>query len=95
MLGTVTGNRYERMSDAPRAPSQGSARQRALLALAVVLAVALGMNTVWRACYMSVERSDFPVYLAAARAVLDGTDLYAARSARGWYYAYPPPFARR
>ncbi len=68
-------------------------RERILIALAVVVAIGFGANTVWRACYAQAEHSDFPVYLAAGRAVLDGTDLYQVLSARGWHYAYPPPFA--
>jgi hypothetical protein len=67
--------------------------KRLLLAVAAVAVVLCALNTVWRACYMTLERSDFPVFLAAGRAVIEGTDLYAARSARGWHYAYPPPFA--
>lgn len=67
--------------------------RRFALAAAAVAAVLLAVNTVWRACYMTLERSDFPVFLAAGRAVIEGTDLYAAQSARGWHYAYPPPFA--
>ncbi|MDE2421879.1 MAG: DUF2029 domain-containing protein [Gammaproteobacteria bacterium] len=51
------------------------------------------MSTVDRAAWSLVQRTDFTVYTAAGRAILDHTDLYLAQSARGWRYVYPPPFA--
>lgn len=39
------------------------------------------------------ERSDFPVYQAAGEAVLEGGDIYEARSGRGWYFTGLPLLA--
>jgi hypothetical protein len=74
----------------------------AMVVIAVVFIIVLGVITAFRAGpYQSngrtwgakVHRSDFTVYQAAGRAVLDGTDIYEARNSRGWAYVYPPPFA--
>lgn len=77
------------------APANGvSSRTKwvlALLALAVV--IALGISTVYRAAFARIERTDFTVYRAAGRAVLEGSDIYQAHNSRGWAYVYPPPFA--
>ena len=56
-----------------------------VLVVAVVAAILCAVNTVRRVCCMTVERSDFPVFLAAGQAVLEGTDLYgiAPISGRG------------
>ena len=63
----------------------------ALLTLAAV--IALGVSTVHRAAFSRIERTDFTVYRAAGRAVLQGSDIYQAHNSRGWAYVYPPPFA--
>jgi hypothetical protein len=39
------------------------------------------------------NRTDYTVYYNAGQAVLQGTDIYAVRSVRGWAYVYPPPFS--
>ncbi|MDR0274421.1 MAG: DUF2029 domain-containing protein [Burkholderiaceae bacterium] len=58
-----------------------------------LLALALGALAVYRAAFNSIERTDFTVYVAAGRAVLEQQDIYLAENARGWRYVYPPPFA--
>ena len=67
--------------------------RRIVLFLAFALFVGLGCSTVYRANYSSVHRTDFTVYTAAGKAVLDGTNIYEARNIRGWYYMYLPIFA--
>src|SRR5690606_5323799 len=57
------------------------------------LFIGVGASSVVRAAYLNKERSDFGVYHAAGRAVLEGTPLYEAVNSRGWYYMYLPPFA--
>jgi len=64
-----------------------------MLVLVAVFFVALGYSTVYRTAWNEIERTDFTVYSAAGRAVLDGTDIYQAHNARGWFYVYPPTFA--
>jgi hypothetical protein len=39
------------------------------------------------------HRTDFTVYQAASKALVDGTDPYEARNPRGWRYVYPPLLA--
>jgi len=68
-------------------------RKKAVLVFAILFVVALGFSTVYRATYSPVHRTDFTVYTAAARAVLDNTHLYDAHNVRGWYYMYLPTFA--
>ena len=60
------------------------------LALCIIVC---GAVTVYRAAFNSIERTDFTVYVAAGRAVLENHDIYLAENARGWRYVYPPPFA--
>lgn len=67
--------------------------QRAAYLLLLTLLAALAATTIFRAAFSQVEHTDFTVYRAAAQAVLDGSDLYAAHNARGWNYVYPPPLA--
>jgi len=62
----------------------------AFLALCIIVC---GAVTVYRAAINSIERTDFTVYVAAGRAVLENHDIYLAENARGWRYVYPPPFA--
>jgi hypothetical protein len=62
----------------------------AFLALCVIV---LGVIAVYRAAFNSIERTDYTVYIAAGRALLDHQDIYLAENARGWRYVYPPPFA--
>ena len=40
-----------------------------------------------------MHRTDFTVYSAAGRAVLDGTNIYEAHNVRDWYYMYLPVFS--
>jgi hypothetical protein len=62
----------------------------AFLALCIII---LGVVTVYRAAFNSIERTDYTVYVAAGRALLDHQDIYLAENGRGWRYVYPPPFA--
>ena len=62
----------------------------AVLALCIIV---LGALAVYRAAFNSIERTDYTVYIAAGRALLDHQDIYLAQSVRGWRYVYPPPFA--
>ena len=73
-----------------------------LLGAALVLIVALGISTVYRAGPYTiagkhwgshVHRYDFTVDTAAGQAVWTGADIYQAHNVRGWYYIYPPLFA--
>lgn len=64
-----------------------------VLVTLIGLFIGIGISTVYRSAFGEVERSDFGVYHAAGRAVLDGTPLYEAVNSRGWYYMYLPPFA--
>src|SRR5512135_3085387 len=64
-----------------------------LAVLALTVVIALGVSTVYRAAFARIERTDFTVYRAAGRAVLEGADIYQAHNSRGWAYVYPPPFA--
>jgi hypothetical protein len=73
-------------------PSIGWPR-RFLLGLVALFFVALGYSTIYRTAWNDIERTDFTVYSAVGQAVLDGTDIYQAHNARGWFYVYPPPFA--
>ena len=66
---------------------------RALRALAVVLAAVAVYQAVYRATWSPNHRTDYTVYTAAARAALDGGDLYAARNRRGWLFNAAPAFA--
>ncbi|HTS18883.1 MAG TPA: glycosyltransferase family 87 protein [Verrucomicrobiae bacterium] len=63
------------------------------MAVTLVIVIALGWVSVYRAAYSADHRSDFTVYTAAGRAVLAGADLYKAKNPRGLSYVYPPPFA--
>jgi hypothetical protein len=76
-------------------PAQSRLRRppRVLLAVVLILFVMLGYSTVHRAAYSRTHRSDFTVYQAAARAIIDGTSIYDAKNIRGWYYMYLPAFA--
>ncbi|MDR2991581.1 MAG: DUF2029 domain-containing protein [Burkholderiaceae bacterium] len=60
------------------------------MALCIII---LGAITVYRAAFDSIERTDYTVYVAAGRAILDHQDIYLAQNVRGWRYVYPPPFA--
>ena len=68
-------------------------QRRLLLVLLAVFFLALGYSTVYRTAWNDIERTDFTVYSAVGKAVLDGTDIYQAHNARGWFYVYPPTFA--
>jgi hypothetical protein len=68
----------------------------------LVLIVGMGADTVYRSgpyrwggttWGSKAHRCDLTVFLAAGRAVLDGTDIYEAHNVRGWYYLQPPIFA--
>lgn len=66
---------------------------RCILLAACALVIGLGCSTVYRSSISSAHRTDFTVYTAASRAVLDGTHLYDAHNSRNWYYMYLPIFA--
>lgn len=61
--------------------------------LVILCIIAFGASTVDRAAWSMIQRTDFTVYTAAGRAILDHTDLYQAQNIRGWRYVYPPAFA--
>jgi hypothetical protein len=67
--------------------------RRIFYAFLVLCIIILGTITVYRAAFNSIERTDYTVYVAAGRALLDHQDIYLAENARGWRYVYPPPFA--
>ena len=76
--------------------------KRGVLLLGLAIAIVLGISTVFRSgphkfgdtsWGSPYHRTDFTVYTAAGRAVIDGSDLYKARNDRGWNYIYPPLFA--
>jgi len=77
-------------------------RKAAVVFVGLVLFIALGVSTVYRAgphCFggktwgSKVHRSDFTVYRASGQAVLDGTNIYDAHNVRDWYYMYLPVFS--
>jgi alpha-1,2-mannosyltransferase len=71
-----------------------SSRTPAVVALVLVLG--LGANAIYRARPPGHERkarTDLTVYLAGARALLDGDDPLGARNERGWPYVYPATLA--
>ena len=61
--------------------------------IVILCVIAFGISTVDRAAWSLIQRTDFTVYTAAGRAILDHTDLYQAQNIRGWRYVYPPAFA--
>jgi len=65
----------------------------AVVGLALVMVVVLGVLMVHRAAFSTELNSDFMTYRAAGWAVLTGSDIYKAQNSRGWPYVYPPPFA--
>ena len=65
----------------------------AVVGLALVMVVVLGVLMVHRAAFSTELNSDFMTYRAAGWAVLTGSDIYEAQNSRGWPYVYPPPFA--
>ena len=65
----------------------------AVVGLALVTVVVLGVLMVHRAAFSTELNSDFITYRAAGWAVLTGTDIYQVQNPRGWPYVYPPPFA--
>ncbi len=75
---------------------------RLMVLILLVLIIGMGADTVYRSGPYScgkttwgskAHRCDFTVFIAAGRAVLDGTDIYEAHNVRGWYYLQPPLFA--
>lgn len=80
------------LADASCRIAFGRSRRLALF-VAIALLVALGANTVFRAAYGVHDHSDYTVYTAAGRAVLEGSNIYEAHNARGWNYVYLPLFA--
>ena len=44
-----------------------------------VMVISVGISTVYRAAWDDIQRTDYTVYTAAGQAVLDHTDIYAAR----------------
>ncbi len=65
----------------------------ALLLLTTLAIVALGWNVYYRAVESPAARSDFLMFRAAGRAILDGEDVYAVRHQRGWPFYYPQTMA--
>src|SRR6266478_8575523 len=65
----------------------------AVVGLALVMVVVLGVLMVHRAAFSTELNSDFMTYRAAGWAVLTGSDIYETQNSRGWPYVYPPPFA--
>jgi hypothetical protein len=65
----------------------------AVVGLALVMVVVLGVLMVHRAAFSTELNSDFMTYRAAGWAVLTGSDIYEAQNSRGSPYVYPPPFA--
>jgi alpha-1,2-mannosyltransferase len=65
----------------------------AVVGLALVTVVVLGVLMVYRAAFSTELNSDFTTYRAAGWAVLTRSDIYEAQNPRGWPYVYPPPFA--
>lgn len=63
---------------------------RVLLALVAVVLLAVALD---RALWHETPKTDFTVYSAAGRALLDGADPYDVANVRGWRYVYPPAFA--
>jgi glycosyl transferase family 87 len=68
-------------------------RRYALIAAAALLFIGLGYSTLYRAAFSPHHRTDFTVYTAAGKAVVNGTNIYEAHNIRGWYYMYLPVFA--
>jgi hypothetical protein len=67
--------------------------RRIFYALLILCVIIVGVITVYRAAFDSIERTDYTVYTAAGQAILDRQDIYLAQNVRGWRYVYPPPFA--
>ena len=65
----------------------------AVVGLALLTVVVLGVLMVHRAAFSTELNSDFITYRAAGWAVLIGSDIYQVQNPRGWPYVYPPPFA--
>jgi len=75
--------------DPPKPANRG---RRLFVGLVVFFLIAMGYSTIDRAAWNVFERTDFTVYTAAGRAVLEGTNIYDAHNKSGWYYVYPPFF---
>jgi hypothetical protein len=73
-------------------PTEARLRGWTLFAFALLF-IGVGWSTVYRAGFGERERTDFTVYHAAGRAVIEGTPLYEAKNVRGWLYMYLPVFA--
>ncbi|MDR0458449.1 MAG: glycosyltransferase 87 family protein, partial [Burkholderiaceae bacterium] len=67
--------------------------RRIFYAFLVLCIIILGVITVYRAAFDAIERTDYTVYVAAGRALLEHRDIYLVQNGRGWRYVYPPPFA--
>lgn len=52
--------------------------------------IGLGFNVSYRALDSREQRSDFIVFHAAARAMIEGGDVYSVKHPRGWEIYYPP-----
>ena len=65
--------------------------RNALLALAALIAIGLGVATVLQIAHEARPRTDFTVYMTGAQAVLrGGGELYTATEVHGWHYTMPP-----
>ena len=76
--------------------------RKSIIGAYAVLALGLGVNTVWRSGPYVIggkpwgskaHRCDLSVYWAARKAVLDGTDIYEVRNPGGSMYTTPPLLA--
>ena len=76
--------------------------RRILWCVAITFVIGLGVSTVYRSGPHKLcghewgsrfHRTDFTVYQAAGRAVLDDRNIYTAQNPRGWLYMYLPVVA--
>lgn len=81
------------MSSLSGAPTDGRRLRFFVWCFLVLLVLALGWSTVYRAAWDDVTHTDYTVYRAAGQAVLEGGNIYTVQNEHGWNYVYPPPFA--
>lgn len=76
-----------------QAHSPRRAYRIAAASLLLAAAILLGWNVYYRSMVSPAARSDFLVFHAAGRAVLEGRDPYDVAHPRGWPFLYPPAMA--